>query len=85
MHSLRRPRRRPAVPWEFHRGRQKIQVAVSGRLTVNNARTLLGACAAGHGIGQVLALGTEDLRNSGKLIDLVDCEHFFDIVGDDIV
>ena len=57
-------------PWEFHRGRQKIQVAVSGRLTVNNAGTLLGACAAGHGIGQVLALGTEDLLNSGTLVEL---------------
>jgi DNA-binding transcriptional LysR family regulator len=56
--------------WEFHRGRQKIQVAVSGRLTVNNAGTLLGACAAGHGIAQVLALGTEDLRNSGTLVEL---------------
>ncbi len=56
--------------WEFHRGRQKIEVAVSGRLTVNNAGTLLGACVAGHGIGQVLALGSEDLLNSGKLVDL---------------
>ena len=49
-------------PWEFHRGRQKIRIAVSGRLTVNNVGTMLGACAAGHGIAQVLALGTEDLR-----------------------
>jgi len=31
---------------------------------------LLGACAAGHGIAQVLALGTEDLRNSGTLVEL---------------
>ena len=57
-------------PWEFHRGRQKIQVAVSGRLTVNNVGTMLGACAAGHGIAQILALGTEDLLNRGKLIEL---------------
>ena len=27
-------------PWEFHRGRQKIRVAVSGRLTVNNVGTM---------------------------------------------
>ena len=57
-------------PWEFHRGRQKIRVAVSGRLTVNNVGTMLGACVAGQGIAQVLALGTEDLFNSGKLIEL---------------
>src|SRR5579862_1348706 len=28
-------------PWEFHRGRQKLRVAVSGRLTVNNVGTML--------------------------------------------
>jgi DNA-binding transcriptional LysR family regulator len=57
-------------PWEFHRGRQKIPVAVSGRLTVNNVGTMLGACVAGHGIAQILALGTEDLLNRGKLVEL---------------
>jgi DNA-binding transcriptional LysR family regulator len=57
-------------PWEFHRGRQKIRVAVSGRLTVNNVGTMLGACVAGHGIAQILALGTEDLLNRGKLVEL---------------
>ena len=56
--------------WEFHRGRQKIRVAVSGRLTVNNVGTTLGACVAGHGIAQILALGTEDLFNCGKLVEL---------------
>jgi DNA-binding transcriptional LysR family regulator len=57
-------------PWEFHRGRQKVRVAVSGRLTVNNVGTTLGACVAGHGIAQILALGTEDLLNRGKLVEL---------------
>jgi DNA-binding transcriptional LysR family regulator len=31
---------------------------------------MLGACAAGHGIAQVLALGTEDLLNRGTLVEL---------------
>ena len=57
-------------PWEFHRGHQKVRVAVSGRLTVNNVGTMLGACVAGHGIAQILALGTEDLLNRGKLVEL---------------
>lgn len=57
-------------PWEFHRGRQKLGVAVAGRLAVNNVDTMLGACAAGHGVAQVLALGTEDLLSRGKLIEL---------------
>jgi DNA-binding transcriptional LysR family regulator len=57
-------------PWEFHRGRQRLRVAVSGRLAVNDVETMLGACAAGHGIAQILALGTEDLRRSGRLVEL---------------
>ena len=57
-------------PWEFHRGRQKLRIAVSGRLTVNNVGTMLGACAAGHGVAQILALGTEDLVSRGRLIEL---------------
>jgi DNA-binding transcriptional LysR family regulator len=56
--------------WEFHRGRQRLRVAVSGRLAVNNVGTMLGACAAGHGVAQILALGTEDLLSRGKLIEL---------------
>jgi DNA-binding transcriptional LysR family regulator len=57
-------------PWEFHRGQQSVQVAASGRLTVNDVGTMLGACAAGHGVAQVLALGTETLRRSGTLVEL---------------
>jgi DNA-binding transcriptional LysR family regulator len=57
-------------PWEFHRGRQKVGVAVSGRLIVNNVGTMIGACVAGHGVAQILALGTQDLLNRGKLIEL---------------
>jgi DNA-binding transcriptional LysR family regulator len=37
---------------------------------VNNVGTMLGACAAGHGVAPILALGTEDLLSRGKLIEL---------------
>jgi DNA-binding transcriptional LysR family regulator len=57
-------------PWEFHRGRQRLRVQVAGRLVVNDVETMLGACAAGHGIAQILALGTEELRRSGRLVEL---------------
>jgi DNA-binding transcriptional LysR family regulator len=56
--------------WEFHRGRQKLRVTVPGRLVVNEAGTLLAAACAGHGIAQILALGTEELIESGELIEL---------------
>ena len=57
-------------PWEFHRGQQKLGVAVSGRLAVNNVGTMFGACLAGHGVAQLLALGIEDLLRRGKIVEL---------------
>jgi DNA-binding transcriptional LysR family regulator len=56
--------------WEFHRKRTRINVATAGRLIVNDAGTLLSACVAGYGIAQIMALGTEDLLASGKLVSL---------------
>ncbi|NIE62564.1 LysR family transcriptional regulator [Burkholderia sp. Ax-1719] len=60
---------RPFV-WEFHRPRKKIVIAARGRLTVNDVSTMHGACLAGHGIAQIMALGTQPLFESGKLVDL---------------
>jgi DNA-binding transcriptional LysR family regulator len=48
-------------PWEFHQGRKILKVLVSGRLIVNDATTMLEACAAGHGIAQVMEFGIEKL------------------------
>jgi DNA-binding transcriptional LysR family regulator len=57
-------------PWEFHRRSRIIKVPVTGRLIVNDLSTMLGACAAGHGIAQVMALGIEDQLHSGALVNL---------------
>jgi len=56
--------------WEFHRGKKKILIAAQGRLSANDVGTMHGVCLAGHGIAQVLALGTEQLLASGRLVDL---------------
>lgn len=56
--------------WEFHRGRELIPVETGGRLTVADVGTMLGACLAGVGIAQVMALGVRDLLDDGRLIDL---------------
>lgn len=56
--------------WEFHRGRQKIPITATGRLTVNDVATMHGACVAGHGIAQILEFGSEDLFRRGKLVEL---------------
>jgi DNA-binding transcriptional LysR family regulator len=60
---------RPFV-WEFHRPRKKMVIAARGRLMVNDVSTLHGACLAGHGIAQIMALGTQPLFDSGRLVDL---------------
>ncbi|HVT07526.1 MAG TPA: LysR family transcriptional regulator [Polyangia bacterium] len=57
--------------WDFVRGRKRIRrVPVHGRLVVNDVATALGACLAGHGIAQLMELGTEQLRASGALVEL---------------
>ena len=57
--------------WDFVRGRKRIRrVPVHGRLIVNDVATALGACLAGHGIAQLMELGTEQLRASGALVEL---------------
>ncbi|MEM5344255.1 LysR family transcriptional regulator [Paraburkholderia azotifigens] len=60
---------RPFV-WEFHRPRKKVIIDARGRLMVNDVSTMHGACLAGHGIAQIMALGTQPLFDSGRLVDL---------------
>jgi DNA-binding transcriptional LysR family regulator len=65
------PRTGLPYDWDFVSGRRKIRsVAVHGRLIVNDVATALGACLAGHGIAQLMELGTEQLRASGALVEL---------------
>ena len=56
--------------WEFWRQNERMPVAVTGRLTVTDSGTKLGACLAGFGIAQVIDLGLEHHFKSGALIDL---------------
>jgi DNA-binding transcriptional LysR family regulator len=56
--------------WEFKRGRELVEIPIEGHLLVSDAGTMLDACVAGAGIAQILALGTEELVRSRKLINL---------------
>jgi len=38
--------------WDFQRGEERVPVAPSGRLLVNDTGSLLGACLGGAGIAQ---------------------------------
>jgi DNA-binding transcriptional LysR family regulator len=56
--------------WEFHRGRKIVPIKTSGRLLLSDAYTFLGACVAGAGIAQVLALSVQTQLDRGDLVDI---------------
>ena len=64
------PHRGKPFPWEFHREKEILKVPASGYLTLSDVDTMVGACIAGAGIAQVLALGVGPLLESGALVDL---------------
>ena len=66
----RDPQSRRPFAWEFRRAREVLPVAVSGALTVTDVGTMLGACLAGVGVAQVMALGCEELLSRGDLVEL---------------
>jgi len=57
-------------PWEFHQGKKRTTVEVTGRLMLNDALTHLEVCRSGLGIAQIMDLGIEPLLESGSLINL---------------
>ena len=64
------PQTRRPFDWEFHQGRRRIRVAVHGQLIVNDVTTAVQACVAGHGVAQLMELGTRDLVRNGSLVEL---------------
>lgn len=68
--QFRDPRTGRPFSWEFHAGGRVLPVATSGPLTVSDVGTMLGACLAGAGIAQVMALGVKDLLARGELVEL---------------
>jgi len=56
--------------WEFHRGGEIVEIDKQPRLVTSDARTMLDICLAGGGIAQVLAFGTQALREKGDLVEL---------------
>jgi len=68
--QFRNPGTGQPFEWEFHRGRKIVPVKTSGRLLLTDVGTMLGACIAGAGIAQVMALGVQDLLDGGQLVEL---------------
>jgi len=57
-------------PWEFHKGSEMLTVNVPARLALSDVGTMLRASAAGAGVAQVMALGSEDMLDDGRLVEL---------------
>lgn len=59
-----------AFEWEFRRGREVLAVETTGPLLVSDVDSMLGACVAGAGVAQVMALGTSHLVARGALVEI---------------
>jgi DNA-binding transcriptional LysR family regulator len=56
--------------WEYQRGDEVLPVETTGPLLVTDVGTMLGACIAGAGVAQVMALGVQDALRDGRLVEL---------------
>jgi len=55
---------------KMRRKKEVLALRVKARLLVSDSGTLIGACEAGAGIGQVLEIGCAELLRSGRLVEL---------------
>ena len=56
--------------WEMRRKKEVLPLRIKTRLLVSDSGTLLGACEAGAGIGQVLEIGCAEPLRAGRLVEL---------------
>jgi DNA-binding transcriptional LysR family regulator len=59
-----------AFEWEFRNAHEVIEVQPAGRLLLSDVGAMHGACIAGAGIAQVMALGVQGLIATGALVEL---------------
>ncbi|MEI9982090.1 MAG: LysR substrate-binding domain-containing protein [Aliidongia sp.] len=69
-HSFSRSGHGSTVQMGVSQGRELLTVDVPSRLMLSDVGTMLRACAAGAGVAQVMALGSQAMLDDGHLIDL---------------
>ena len=69
--QMRSPVTGQPLEWQYRSGRKIIPLKTSGRLLVNEAGTMLGACLAGAGIARFKASGVQDFLEKGRLMELL--------------
>lgn len=58
--------------WEFHRSGKVVEVAVAGRVVMDDPSTALAACEAGQGLFQSFELGLAPWLASGRLVQVLE-------------
>jgi DNA-binding transcriptional LysR family regulator len=56
--------------WEFRRGDEVFPVRQHARLMVSDVDTMIGVCCEGGGIAQVMQLGSREIIESGKIVEI---------------
>ena len=57
--------------WEFHYGKQTIEIAVAGRVIMDDPSAAIAACIAGQGVFQSLEIGLDAWFASGELVHIL--------------
>jgi DNA-binding transcriptional LysR family regulator len=57
--------------WEFHRRGEVVEVAVNGRVVMDDPSAALAACEAGQGLFQSFELGLEPWLAGGRLVQVL--------------
>jgi DNA-binding transcriptional LysR family regulator len=59
------------VPWEFEKGKHKVEVSVNGPLTVDNMELMVRVAREGIGIGYTIDAYAADHIAAGRLVALL--------------
>ena len=57
-------------PWEFHQGKKRLTVPVTGRVIVNDTLINIETCLAGCGVAQLMDLTVASHLEKGRLVNL---------------
>jgi DNA-binding transcriptional LysR family regulator len=68
---FRDPQTGRPFPWEFHRDKQIIEIAVTGRVMMDDPSAAVAACIAGQGVFQSLEIGLRAWFASGELVHIL--------------
>ncbi|MFV0359252.1 LysR family transcriptional regulator [Tropicimonas sp.] len=69
--QIRMPTARAPIPWEFKKGREEINVRVSGRIICNNRDVQIDAARRGFGLAWMLQDFAVPLLETGEMVSVL--------------